>query len=156
MKETYGNIRSDSSDDDDWTDMNLKKVKRRGESKSTVMASLQNTQTIQDGENTKQSQRKPEGEVLPKQEKLPDTRTLHNLESEGADHTMKAYYMRKKLTTSRPGCFGREVSQVLFCSSRCLFSKFCWFRKYYILLPKMQESSTKNKNATIFLLTPIP
>eukprot|EP00268_Persea_americana_P053729 TRINITY_DN6110_c0_g1_i1.p1 TRINITY_DN6110_c0_g1~~TRINITY_DN6110_c0_g1_i1.p1 ORF type:complete len:902 (+),score=213.23 TRINITY_DN6110_c0_g1_i1:447-3152(+) len=111
--ETYGNIRSDSSDDDDWTDMNLKKVKRRGESKSTVMASLQNTQTIQDGENTKQSQRKPEGEVLPKQEKLPDTRTLHNLESEGADHTMKAYYMRKKLTTSRPGCFGREVSQRL-------------------------------------------
>lgn len=131
MKETYGNIHSDSSDDDDWTDMNtLKKVKRRGESKSTVMASLQNTQTIQDGENTKQSQRKPEGEVLREQEKLPDTRTLHNLESEGANHTMKPYYMRRKLTTSRPGCFGREVSQVLFCSSRCLFSKFCWFRKY--------------------------
>lgn len=113
---------SDSSDDKEWTDMNTpKKAKKKGESKNADMPSLQNTQPIQDGEGMKQSKRKPEAEVLVKRnvhllhkhKSLPDTRSLHNLDVEGANHTLKLYYMGKKLTTSGPGRYGREGSQVL-------------------------------------------
>lgn len=135
MKEAYGNIPFDSSEDEDWTEMNTpKKVKNDDFVNNNVMSSDGNTRTVQSMKNFKVPERMHQKkDISPKSNKdqMEETGNTANriicqkLESKGTNHSDAKLLedsrmpdsVRNRATTSASRCFGKVKSQV---STLCL------------------------------------